>query len=69
VVCPSDAITLAHRPQDERPLPPHDVVTWSLRRASNRFGPWHTARYLGAAAIEAARTRKPRSRAAGPPRD
>lgn len=69
VVCPSDAITLAHRPQDERPLPPHDVVTWSLRRASNRFGPWHTARYLGATAIEATRTRKPRSRAAAPPRD
>ena len=65
VVCPTDAITLAPRSKDDHHVPPHDVVTWSLRRASARFGPWRTARYLGSAALEATRRRKPRVRAGG----
>jgi electron transport complex protein RnfB len=38
VVCPTEAITLAARPAEERTVPPRTVVQWALERADNRFG-------------------------------
>ncbi len=57
VACEVDAIGLEERPRHERTAPPRDVVTWALRRATNRFGPIRTLEQLAALGVKAARGR------------
>jgi len=37
--CPTEAIRLVRRPEDERTVPPKDIVHWSVERMSSRSGP------------------------------
>ncbi len=39
ITCPSGALSLEPRPEDERTTPPKNIVDWSVRRAANRSGP------------------------------
>lgn len=38
-VCPTEAIRLVRRQENGRPVPPKDIVHWSVERMSSRSGP------------------------------
>lgn len=39
VTCPTEAMRLDERPEDERTTPPKNIVDWSVQRAAERSGP------------------------------
>lgn len=57
VACPAGAITLEERPGNERTVPPRNVMSWALRRATSRFGPIRALEQLAVLGVKAARGR------------
>jgi NAD-dependent dihydropyrimidine dehydrogenase PreA subunit len=47
VTCPTGAIHLEPRPEEERTTPPKNIVDWSVQRAANRSGPFRAAALRG----------------------
>jgi NAD-dependent dihydropyrimidine dehydrogenase PreA subunit len=58
LTCPTEAIGLEPRPEDDQIVPPSNIVDWSVERAANRSGPlkamalrgwlgWHKMRHGG----------------------
>jgi Pyruvate/2-oxoacid:ferredoxin oxidoreductase delta subunit len=39
VTCPTEAMSMVSRPEDELTLPPKHIVDWSVQRIANRSGP------------------------------
>ena len=39
VTCPTEAMSLFERRENERTTPPSDIVDWSVQRMANRSGP------------------------------
>jgi Na+-translocating ferredoxin:NAD+ oxidoreductase subunit B len=39
VTCPTESIKMLPRPQQERLIPPKDIMNWSMERAASRGGP------------------------------
>ncbi|MFV2072439.1 MAG: ATP-binding protein [Thermoanaerobaculales bacterium] len=40
VTCPTEAMLLETRPEDQRTTPPRNIVDWSVQRTANRSGPF-----------------------------
>ncbi len=36
MACPSEAMTLVRKPEDQISRPPHNIKEWALERAENR---------------------------------
>jgi ferredoxin len=39
ITCPTEAMDLVPRPEEEQVTPPRNIVEWSVERTANRSGP------------------------------
>jgi NAD-dependent dihydropyrimidine dehydrogenase PreA subunit len=58
VDCPTEALTLVARPEEEQTVPPKHLVDWSFKRAVQRAGPIRAMVQFGGLTIDAMRARK-----------
>jgi Fe-S-cluster-containing hydrogenase component 2 len=56
--CPTDAVSLQQRPEDERTEPPKNLVDWSFKRAVHRSGPFRAIAQFGGLTIDAMKARR-----------
>jgi len=59
--CPSDAVSLLQRPEDQRTEPPKNLVDWSFKRAVHRSGPFRALAQFGGLTVDAIRARRDHS--------
>ncbi|MCD4748282.1 MAG: 4Fe-4S binding protein [Thermoanaerobaculales bacterium] len=56
--CPTDAIDLVPRPENERHEPPKNLVAWSFKRKLAQTGPLRTMAQFGLLTLDAMRARR-----------
>ena len=56
--CPTDAISMVPRPEEERNEPAKNLLDWSVQRRKNQIGPIRAMAQIGRLSLSAARARK-----------